>query len=65
MDKANLEILNNHFIIVKPKLIFSTIKINLKFLKFKKINLKSNTILHKLKESLITENNFKDRIKFN
>ena len=65
MDKANLGILNNHFITVKPKLTFSTIKINLKFLKFKKINLKSNTILHKLKESLITENNFKDRIKSN
>ena len=65
MDKANLEILNNHFIIVKLKLTSLTIKLNLKFHRSRKINLKSNTILHKLKENLITENNFKDRTKFN
>lgn len=65
MDKANLETLNNHFITVKLKLTSSIIKINLKFHRYKKINLKYNTILHKLRENLITENNFKDRTKFN
>ena len=65
MDKANLEILNNHFITVKLKLTSSTIKINLKFHKSKKINQKSSTIPHKHKENLIIENNFKDRTKFN
>lgn len=64
-NRANLETLNNHFITVKLKLIFSTIKINSKYPRYKKISLKYNTTPLKLKGNLIIGNNSKDRIRCN